>query len=245
MDKFICSGLILLFKLLLLLNDSNALLITQSSLSSNAFIGTFNLSTVGARTFVSKRHEKTLVRYGGKWNNLKKCSLLKSNIYDDWRSDAVIDVLHLDLENVQQCLDEFIESDFGKQMFGCQELPSSYGITGSLGLIEVVGPEVVLVLDGKFWHRRETVLGHAALYLNARIPEINSVCVSDMEELKDFREIIDENTGEVLFLEDKRASDFNGDRYTMEYQGIDPDRRGPFPAGVGGLRPGGSMINPA
>jgi hypothetical protein len=31
----------------------------------------------------------------------------------------------------------------------------------------------------------------------------------------------------------------------MEYQGIDPDVRGPFPQCTGGLRSGGSMINPA
>ena len=32
---------------------------------------------------------------------------------------------------------------------------------------------------------------------------------------------------------DLRAPDFNGDRAIMEYQGIDPDIRGPFP-GIGG-----------
>ena len=41
------------------------------------------------------------------------------------------------------------------------------------------------------------------------------------------------------------APDFNGDRATMEYQGIDPDVRGPFPPGTGGLRAGGSMMHPA
>ena len=40
--------------------------------------------------------------------------------------------------------------------------------------------------------------------------------------------------------EDKRSPDFNGDRETMEYQGLDPDARGPFV-----FASGGSMIRPA
>eukprot|EP00568_Trieres_chinensis_P002729 CAMPEP_0183308898 /NCGR_PEP_ID=MMETSP0160_2-20130417/22896_1 /TAXON_ID=2839 ORGANISM="Odontella Sinensis, Strain Grunow 1884" /NCGR_SAMPLE_ID=MMETSP0160_2 /ASSEMBLY_ACC=CAM_ASM_000250 /LENGTH=216 /DNA_ID=CAMNT_0025472815 /DNA_START=58 /DNA_END=708 /DNA_ORIENTATION=+ len=168
-----------------------------------------------------------------------------NNIYDDWRSDAVVDTIPLDEENVVSCLDEFVQSDYGKQMFGCHDLPASYGITGAVDFVEIAGPEVVLRLSGKFWHRRETVLGRAAMWLNARMPEIIEVRVEDMAELEDFEDVTDEFTGEVLYQEDKRAPDFNGDRETMEYQGIDPDMRGPFPQGVGGLRPGGSMINPS
>lgn len=140
----------------------------------------------------------------------------------------------------------------------------------------------------------ETVLGKAAMYLNARIPEIQSVSVSSSKELDDFEDVIDEYTGEVVFRfvhillccvmvypifnkvliiqnniirckrdsqyiilvsssssiynfhgkkrEDKRSPDFNGDRETMEYQGLDPDARGPFVLSSGG---GGSMIRPA
>jgi len=168
-----------------------------------------------------------------------------ANLYDDWRSDAVVDTMHLCDENVETCLREFIDSDYGQQMFGCHDLPAQHGITGELSFVEITGPEVVLQLDGAFWHRRETVLGRAAMWLNARMPEIVEVTVPDREQLKDFEEIVDEFTGEVLFTRDKRAPDFNGDRATMEYQGIDPDVRGPFPQGIGGLRPGGSMINPA
>ena len=32
------------------------------------------------------------------------------NIYDDWRSDAVVDTMYLDEENIEQCLEEFIDS---------------------------------------------------------------------------------------------------------------------------------------
>jgi len=174
-----------------------------------------------------------------------RTQLLLANIYDDWRSDAVVDTMPLEEDNVRSCLEEFVESDYGKQMFGCHDLPASYGITGSIEFVEVDGPEVILTLDGKFWHRRDTVLGRAAMWLNARMPEITDVTVRDPSELEDFENVVDEQSGELLYVKDKRAEDFNGDRGTMEYQGIDPDVRGPFPQGTGGLRPGGSMINPA
>ena len=167
-------------------------------------------------------------------------SLILNNIYDDWRSDAVVDTMFLDEENVQQCLDEFVESEYGQTMFGCHERPASVGITGSIELVEVSGPEVTLSLDGQFWHRRETVLGRAAVWLNARMPEITDVVVADEDELQDYKEILDD-FGEVIFKEDKRSPDFNGDRATMEYQGLDPDVRGPFPQSAMGSGP---MINP-
>jgi len=165
------------------------------------------------------------------------------NVYDDWRSDAVAPVMPLDEDNVIQCLEDFINSDYGKTMFGRHDLSASYGITGDLEFVELQGPEVILSLSGMFWHRRDTVLGRAAMWLNACMPEITAVNVEDEEELKDFEEIVDEYTGEVLELRDKRAPDFNGDRATMEYQGMDPDMRGPFPQGP--MSSGGSMISPA
>ena len=130
-------------------------------------------------------------------------------------------------------------------VFNFASFLASYGITGSIELVEVNGPEVTLFLDGAFWHRRDTVLGRAAMWLNARMPEITLVTVEDMDSLKDFEEIIDKSTGDVIHIIDRRAPDFNGDRETMTYQGMDPDMRGPFPPGTGGLRPGGSMIIPA
>ena len=166
-----------------------------------------------------------------------------ANVYDDWRSDAVVDTLPLTEENVILCLEEFVDSDYGMTMFGCHDLPASYGITGTIEFVEVDGPEVVLSLAGQFWHRRETVLGRAAMWLNARMPEITDVNVADPEELEDFEEVVDELSGEVLYTRDKRSEDFNGDRGVMEYQGMDPDARGPFPQGP--MTPGGSMISPA
>jgi hypothetical protein len=168
-------------------------------------------------------------------------SQVLKNIYDDWRSDAVADTMFLDEENVQMCLEEFIDSNYGKQMFGCHERPASIGVTGSIEFDELCGPQVTLSLSGKFWHRRETVLGRAAMWLNARMPEITDVMVADPQEMKDLEDILDE-FGDVLFQKEKRSPDFNGDREAMEYQGLDPDMRGPFPVGISGA---GSMINPA
>mmetsp|Transcript_23919 Transcript_23919/g.53218 ORF Transcript_23919/g.53218 Transcript_23919/m.53218 type:complete len:216 (-) Transcript_23919:1569-2216(-) len=181
----------------------------------------------------------------GSTRNSAACasSKLYQNIYDYWRSDAVVDTMHLDEENVESCLEEFIESDYGTTMFGCHSRAAQIGITGSIEFVELCGPEVTLSLNGQFWHKRSTVLGRAAMWLNARIPEITDVVVADLEDLNDFEEIIDEVSGDVLFRKDKRSEDFNGDRGTMEYQGMDPDTRGPFPQSPMGS--GGSMINPA
>lgn len=169
---------------------------------------------------------------------------MAGNSYDAWRSDAVVaEIMVLDEDNVLYALDLFVKSDYGQQMFGCHDRPASVGITGSIQFVEVCGPEVALKLSGKFWHRRDTVLGRAAMWLNACMPEISNVYVSDPSDLDDARDILDDISGDILYREDKRAPDFNGDRDTMEYQGIDPDVRGPFPAGVIGSS-GGSMINP-
>ncbi len=151
--------------------------------------------------------------------NIEGTTRLFYNIYDDWRSDAVVDTMYLDEENVRDCLEEFIESDYGTTMFGCHARAASIGITGSIDFVEICGPEVTLSLSGKFWHKRSTVLGRAAMWLNARIPEITDVVVADVEDLQDFEEIVDELSGDVLFRKDKRSEDFNGDRGTMEYQG--------------------------
>ncbi|KAL3817689.1 hypothetical protein ACHAXA_002838 [Cyclostephanos tholiformis] len=177
-----------------------------------------------------------------------------NNIYDDWRADLLsssqseytyddLILPTLDEGAIIRCLEEFEDSDHGKTMFGRHDLPASIGITGSIEFVSLDGPEATLSLRGKFWHRRETVLGRAAMYLNARMPELTSIRASNESDLEDFEDVIDEYTGEVIYREDKRSPDFNGDRETMEYQGIDPDTRGPFVFGGGGG--GGGMIRPA
>jgi len=133
----------------------------------------------------------------------------------------------LDEDNVIHCLEEFIMSDYGTKMFGCHDRASSVGITGSIEFSELCGPEVTLQLEGQFWHSRGFVLGSAATWLNARIPEIQHVIVNDKEELNDYQEITDKLSGDIIFRIDKRSEDYDGDRGSMEYQGVDPDMRGP------------------
>ena len=41
---------------------------------------------------------------------------------------------------------------------GQHDIPASVGITGSIEFIELEGPEVILALTGKFWHRRGMLL---------------------------------------------------------------------------------------
>ncbi len=46
-------------------------------------------------------------------------------MYDDYRSDAVVDQIPLDEDAVLMCLDELVYSDFGKQMFGVHDGPGT------------------------------------------------------------------------------------------------------------------------
>eukprot|EP00542_Grammatophora_oceanica_P001622 CAMPEP_0194059866 /NCGR_PEP_ID=MMETSP0009_2-20130614/70200_1 /TAXON_ID=210454 /ORGANISM="Grammatophora oceanica, Strain CCMP 410" /LENGTH=223 /DNA_ID=CAMNT_0038710585 /DNA_START=97 /DNA_END=768 /DNA_ORIENTATION=- len=159
-------------------------------------------------------------------------ALEMSNEYDSWILDGISQMaLPLTEENVHECLELLMDSDYGAQMFGRHPMAADIGITGSIGFVELDGPEVVLSLHGEFWHKRSTVLGRAAMWLNSCMPEIMQVNVRDREELQDFMDVLDQDTGELLYVHDKRSPDFNGDRGTMEYQGIDPDVRGPFPGG--------------
>ena len=181
-----------------------------------AFLCAFTIAcSIRCEAFVGVHHQTSSILA----RTESSSSQLSYNIYDDWRSDAVVDTMYLDEDNVKECLEEFIESDYGTTMFGCHDRAASIGITGSIEFVELCGPEVTLSLKGKFWHKRSTVLGRAAMWLNARIPEITDVVVADLEDLQDFEEIVDELSGEVLFRKDKRSEDYNGDRETMEYQG--------------------------
>mmetsp|Transcript_45850 Transcript_45850/g.92527 ORF Transcript_45850/g.92527 Transcript_45850/m.92527 type:complete len:216 (-) Transcript_45850:294-941(-) len=188
-------------------------------------------------SFCLKRSSTTRLHTG------RRTNVVLFNAYDDFRSDNCPSVTFLSEENVLATLEEFIESDYGKQMFGKHPLPARIGVTGELGFVSLDGPEVMLSLEGAFWHKRSTVLGRAAMWLNACMPEIVEVRVAEESELEDEEIERDEFTGDVIFTRDRRSPDFNGDRATMEYQGIDPDTRGPFPAGIGAR--GGSMIHPA
>ena len=105
-------------------------------------------------------------------------------------------------------------------MFGCHDRASSVGITGGIHFSGLCGPEVTLALDGQFWHSRGYVLGSAATWLNARMPEISAVTVPKKEDLHDYEEITSKTSGDVvLFRIDKRSADYDGDRGSMEHHG--------------------------
>lgn len=143
-------------------------------------------------------------------------------------------LLELSDSNVRQCLADFVTA--AESMFGDNPRAASVGITGSVTLVDIDGPIVLLALQGRFWHRRETVLRNARAYLMNAIPELADVDLADPDDLLD--EIVDEEFG--IVIEDRRAPDWNGDRQTLEYQGIDPDMRGPFPNFAGNF---GSMFS--
>lgn len=71
-------------------------------------------------------------------------------------------------------------------------------ITREIEFVELCGPEVTLSLHGRFWHRRETVLGRAAMWLNACMPEIVSIKVEELDELQDFMQVKDKFTALVF-----------------------------------------------
>ena len=52
------------------------------------------------------------------------------------------------------CLQNFVNQLY----IGQHDIPASVGITGSIEFIELEGPEVILALTGKFWHRRGMLL---------------------------------------------------------------------------------------
>ena len=139
--------------------------------------------------------------------------------------------------NVLAALEDFRAA--AVSMFGCHPQAAALGITGDVELRTLDGPAVLLGLSGRFWHRRETVLANAAAYLRQRIPELADVDVLDPDDLVDV--VTDVETG--IVLEDRRSPDLNGDRETLEYQGIDPDTRGPFAQPAGGFRAGGSIFS--
>ena len=67
----------------------------------------------------------------------------------------------------------------------------SIGMTGSVELVEIDGPEVVLRLRGRFWHKRADVLARHANYLMTVIPEIIDVVIENERQLSDDPEMFD------------------------------------------------------
>ena len=51
--------------------------------------------------------------------------------------------------------------------------------------MELEGPTVVISLEGRFWHKRSTVLARVANFITDRIPECVDVTVADPSMLDD------------------------------------------------------------
>lgn len=130
-------------------------------------------------------------------------------------------------ENVLLVLDEF--QNAAASMFGRHAAAAEIGISGTIDLVEIDGPVILVQLSGRFWHRRETVLRNADTFVRSKIPEVIAVDVVDPDDLLD--QIYDDETGALV--SDRRSPDWNGDRETLEYQGLDPDSRGPFGQAIG------------
>jgi hypothetical protein len=63
---------------------------------------------------------------------------LRANLYDEWSQDLLstaqstytfeeLQLAYCDEEAIEQCLEEFMDSDYGKTMFGRHDLPASVG----------------------------------------------------------------------------------------------------------------------
>ena len=93
-----------------------------------------SFSLAGAPT--TKNTRSSLI---GRHNNLisSTSSTRLYNIYDDWAGDFLSTsqseytfdelILPLDEDCVEQCLEELMDSEFGKTMFGRHDVPASVG----------------------------------------------------------------------------------------------------------------------
>jgi len=101
-------------------------------------------------------------------------------------SSSSSNVLECTEPNVEAVLSKFVNE--AEAMFGVHAAAQQIGITGDIGLHSLDGPIVLLELRGRFWHRRETVLANARVYLMRAIPELADVDVFDEDDAADAAE---------------------------------------------------------
>jgi len=94
--------------------------------------------------------------------------------------------LELSEESVLQVINE-IREELGT-IFGYDKKNSEVGITGTIEYIEVDGPEVVVALNGRFWHATDTIMERVEKFITTRIPEVISVRMDETRST-----IIDDN----------------------------------------------------
>ena len=94
-----------------------------------------------------------------------------------------VEEMYLCDENVEKVL-EGAREDMAA-VFGYAGDSQKVGITGTVDLVEIEGPIVIIRLGGRFWHKRSDVVTRVANYLIERIPEICDVEVEDAAQLDD------------------------------------------------------------
>ena len=94
-----------------------------------------------------------------------------------------VEEMYLCDENVEKVL-EGAREDMAA-VFGYAADSQKVGITGTVDLVEIEGPIVIIRLGGRFWHKRSDVVTRVANYLIERIPEICDVEVEDAAQLDD------------------------------------------------------------
>ena len=94
-----------------------------------------------------------------------------------------VEEMYLCDENVEKVL-EGAREDMAA-VFGYAADSQKVGITGTVDLVEIEGPVVIIRLGGRFWHKRSDVVQRVANYLIERIPEICDVEVEDAAQLDD------------------------------------------------------------
>jgi len=70
-------------------------------------------------------------------------------------------------------------------LFGSNAESLSVGITGTVELVELSGPVIVISLSGRFWHQRSVVVERVSKYVMDRIPECVDVEIVDAAQLDD------------------------------------------------------------
>ena len=94
-----------------------------------------------------------------------------------------VEEMYLCDENVEKVL-EGAREDMAA-VFGYAADSQKVGITGTVDLVEIEGPIVIIRLGGRFWHKRTDVIERVESYVLERIPECISVEIDDLASLSD------------------------------------------------------------
>jgi hypothetical protein len=114
-----------------------------------------------------------------KSSNVCGTSILRQNPFAIKMARAALDESPLELcqENAEMVIAE-IKAELGT-IFGYDKASRDVGITGSIELVEVDGPNIIVSLHGHFWHATDTVLLRVENFIKTRIPEVIEVTLCE------------------------------------------------------------------